>query len=155
MHVYSTVSQDINLHVHLHVGLHFIPLRTPSGESTSHVGIFAKIKMSKLSQEQASSSGTCLLQDFPNSPTNGLSSSRYFEICNLSPDETVEDTIVDKGSELHSAIMEEQAVSTCSLSDDVVNVNSINFPRNRPKIARQEAIVEFTVEIHDNSSTDI
>ena len=109
--------------------------------------------MSKLSQKQVSSSGMCSLQDLPISPTNGLSSAlRFLEICNLSPDETVEDTSAVKRSD--SAIIEEQAVScTCSLSDDVVNVNSVNFPCNRPKIARQEAVVEFTVELHGNSSS--
>ena len=108
--------------------------------------------MSKLSQKQASSSGTCSLQDLPKSPTNELSSPlRFLEICTLSPDETVE----DKGSELHSAIIEEQVVSMCSPSDGVINVNSVNFPCNQPKVVRQEAVVEFTVEIHDNSSTDI
>ena len=124
-----------------------------SGESTSHIGIFAKIKMNKLSQKQASSAGMCSLQDLK-SPTSGLPSSRFLETCKLSPNETVEDITADEGPELHSAI-KEQAVSTCSLSDDVVNVSSVAFPRTQPKIVRQEAIVEFTVEICGNSSTDI
>ena len=142
------------MHVHLHVGLHFIPLRTPSGESTSHIGIFVKIKMNRLSQKQASSSGMCPLQNLK-SPTPGLSPLRFLETCKLSPDKTVEDTISNEGPELHNASEEEQTVNTCSLSNGVVDVHSAELPHKRPKIFRQEAIVEFTVEIHGNSSSDV
>ena len=113
-----------------------------------------KIKVNRLSQKQASYSGTCPLQDLK-SPTPGLSPLRFLETCKLSPDKTVEDTIADEGPELHSASEEKQTVSTCSLSNGVVDVHSAELPHKRPKIVCQEAIVEFTVEIHGNSSSDI
>jgi len=47
------------LYTWYNVGVRFIPLRTPGGKSTSHIGIYAKINMKKLSHRIASSSGIC------------------------------------------------------------------------------------------------
>jgi len=40
-------------------GVRYIPLRTPGGKSTPHVGLFVKINIKKLSSQGASASGTC------------------------------------------------------------------------------------------------
>ena len=141
--------------LYAHTGLHFIPLRTPNGESTPHVGIFVKIKMDKLSQKQASSSGTCSLQDL-NSPKKGqLSSSKLFETCNLSLDQIEEDTTAIE--EFESPTKEEKTANICSLSDSVfADGNSAHVPsKKQPKISRQDAIIEFTVELRSSSSDDI
>ena len=77
---------------YLHTGLRFIPLRTPGGESASHIGIFVKIRINKLSQKQASSSGMCSLQDLK-TPMKRFSSPMFPENSRLSLEETVEETI--------------------------------------------------------------
>ena len=41
------------------IGIRYIPLCTPGGQSTSHVGLFVKIGIENLSPEDASASGTC------------------------------------------------------------------------------------------------
>ena len=133
--------------IYIHAGLHFIPLRKSSGEYASHTGIFVKIAMNKLSQKQASSSGTCSLQNF-NSPPTGLPPSRLLETCKLSLNEMDEDTTTVE--ECKFPCSEERTTSsTCLLSSDTsVEESSIYLPHNRPKMARQGAVREVTVEIH-------
>ena len=126
------------MHAFLHAGLHFIPLRTPTGESTPHIGIFVRIKISKLSQEQASSRGMCDLK----SPTKGLSSLSAPGTCNL--DETVKDKISVKEVKLQRN--EESTTSTRLLSDCFVDGSDADVVDKQSKIKNQEAI-EFTVKL--------
>ena len=134
------------MHVFLHAGLHFIPLRTPTGESTPHIGIFARIKTSKLSQEQASSSEMCDLK----SPSKGLSPLSFLDTCKFNLDKRVEHKMAVKEVKLQSK--EENTISACSLSDCIVDRNNADLAgKPASKIKHQEAI-EFTVKIHTNSS---
>lgn len=139
--------KSVCMFVSIHTGLHFIPLRKSSGEYASHTGIFVKIAMNKLSQEQASSSGTCSLQNLNSSATR-LPPSRLLETCNLSLNEVEEDTTTVEQCQLPCS--EEQTISsTCSLSNDTsAEENSTSLPHNRPKMIRQGAIREVTVDIH-------
>ena len=61
------------------IGIRYIPLRTPGGKSTSHVGLFVKIG---ISSEDASTSGTCP-QEFE-IPCKKFSSPTMPETSNLS-----------------------------------------------------------------------
>ena len=131
----------------IHTGLHFIPLRKSSGEYTSHTGIFAKIAMNKLSQEQASSGGTCSLQNL-NSSAKRLPPSRFLETCKLSLNKIEEDTTTVEQGKLPCS--EEKLIgSTCSLSNDTsIEESSTPLPHNRPRMVRQGAIREVTMDIH-------
>ena len=136
----------------IYVGLHFIPLRTPGGESASHIGIFVKIKMNKLSHRQASSSGICSQQDLNNSLK--WSSSKFLEAhrsCSL--DRRVEDTPTIKEHECK----EDNDTSTRSFSDDAAAFRSTSSSYllcKQSRIVQQEAAVKCTAEIHANLFTD-
>ena len=67
------------LYIWYNVGVRFIPLRTPGGKSTSHIGIYAKVNMKKLSHRIASSSGICP-QNSDSTPRK-LSAPAIPEIC--------------------------------------------------------------------------
>jgi len=83
------------------IGIRYIPLRTPGGKSTSHVGLFVKIGIENLNSEDASASGTCP-QEFeipckkfssPTMPeTSDLSFARYATVDNNNQKE--EDKVV-------------------------------------------------------------
>ena len=137
----------------MHTGLHFIPLRTPGGKSTSHIGIFVEIAMSKLSQKQASSSGICSLQNVK-SPSEKLSSSRLFEACKFTLDQIEEDDIISVAGD-GSCNEGEKNGNTCSVSKNTTNEYSTVVVKNRHKLHRQEAIVEFTVEVSSSSSHNL
>ena len=133
--------------VHLHSGLHFIPLRTPGGESASHIGIFVKIKMNKLSHRQASSSGVCSQQN------NSLRwpSSKFLEThqsCSL--DRRAEHTPTIKKHECKDI-----STSARSFSHGAAAVsNSSDLLRKQSRIVHQEAALKCTAEIHGNPFTD-
>lgn len=135
----------------MHIGLHFVPLRTPGGKSASHIGIFVKIAMNKLSQKQASSSGICSLQDVK-SPSEKLSSSRLFETCKFSLEEIKEDTNSVAEDELR--IEEEKSTNACSISKDTTDTDSADLVQSKSRLVRQEAIVQFTVELCSSSSNN-
>ena len=123
-------------------------MRTPGGESASHIGIFVEIKMNKLSHKQASSSGICPVKDLT-SAMKRFSSPRMLEIDRLNLDETVEDISVVEEHISHSE--EEKTANTCSLSNDE---NSTDLLRSQPRMVRQEAVTQCTAEIHVNPLTD-
>lgn len=133
-------------------GLRFIPLRTPGGESASHIGIFVKIKMNKLSHKQASSSGICSLQDV-NSPMKRFTSPKLLETYQLTNSLDGDTTVIVEEHESHSR--EEKTVVTdiCSLSNGTADDNSNRTLHNQPKIVRQKAVIECTAEVHVNPST--
>lgn len=132
-------------------GLRFIPLRTPGGESASHIGIFVEIKMNKLSHKQASSSGICTVKD-PTSPMRRFSSPRMLEINKLSLDETAEDISIIEEHTSH--VEEEKSASICSLSNSATE-NSTKLLRSQPRMVRQEAVTQcIAAEIHVNPLTD-
>ena len=137
----------------MHTGLHFIPLRTPGGKSASHIGIFVEIALSKLSQKQASSSGICSLQNVK-SPSEKLSSSRLFETCKFTLDQIEEDDIISVAED-GSCNEGEKNSNICSVSKNTTNECSTDVVKNRHKLHRQEAIVEFTVEVSSSSSHNL
>ena len=134
----------------LHSGLHFIPLRTPSGESASHIGIFVKIKMNRLSRKQASSSGICSQQDLDNSLR--WSSSKFLETHqSRGLDRRAEDTPIINEHEFSKG----KDTSTRSFSHGegaVKNINSTDLRQSRR--VNQEAAVQCSAEIHANPFTD-
>ena len=118
-------------------------MRTPGGQSTSHIGIFVEIKMNKLSHKQASSSGLCSLKDLK-SPMKRFSSPRLLETYRFIEDEMTADIIVDEENILQN---KETAVSTSSLYNGAIDANRVC---NQPKMVCQGAVSQCTVEIHAN-----
>ena len=135
----------------MHTGLHFIPLRTPGGKSISHIGIFVKIAMNKLRQKQASCSGTCTLQNVK-SPSERFSLSRLIETCKFTLDEIKEATSSVAEDEL--CIKEEKSDNACSISENTTNKYSADLLQSQSKLVRQEAVVQFTVELCSSSSNN-
>ena len=132
----------INFCVYFHAGLRFIPLRTPGGEYASHIGIFAKIKIRKLNQKQASSSGMCLQED-----SNTLKWANPFKTC---PSDR--EAIAIKECKL-SKHKEEGAIGVQFSHDAAVGKNA-NSEQRQSRLAREEAVVQCTAEIHANPFTD-
>lgn len=127
----------------VYTGLHFIPLRTPGGESASHIGIFVNIRMNKLDQNQASSAGICSEQELKDDLPMRWTSPKLLETFPSSLDGEVENTMVIK----------EQEHSKETISD--VDGNSTDLPHKRlRRIGRQEVITWSTAEIHTNPLTD-
>ena len=125
----------------MYIGLRFIPLRTPGGETASHIGIFVNIMIDELSQKQASSSGMCSLE----SPNKGLPTQRQlFNTRKLSIEEIIEDTDSAEGDEdskeKRSTLLDNSAMAVDVVSEDVV--------QNPPKMINQEGIIEFTVKLN-------
>ena len=133
--------------------MRFIPLRTPGGQSVSHIGIFVEIKMRQLNPKQASSSGMCSLQDLK-SPMKRFSSPKILETYQLSSvDETVEDVVTLEEQKSHSK--KEKIATTCLLHNAAADGNSdTKSSCNQGKIVCQEAVKQCTVEIHANPFTD-
>ena len=133
--------------LYIYSGLRFIPLRTPGGESASHIGIFVEIEMKKLSHKQASSSGIC-----PVKSLRRFSSPKMLEIDKLNL-ETGEDTGVIEEHKSH--IEKEKSSSICSLSNGATDENSTDLLRSQPRMVRQEAVTQcVAAEIHANPFTD-
>ena len=121
-------------------------MRTPGGQSASHIGIFVEIKITPLCQKQASSSGTCSLQDLQ-SPMKRFSFPKTPETYQLSSvDETVGDTVALNEQNSHSE--EEKIATTCSLYNGAADGN------NDTKNAHHKAIKQCVAEIHANPFTD-
>ena len=121
--------------------MQFIPLRTPGGESTSHIGLFVRIKMDNLSHKKASSSRMCLLQD--NKPfTRRFTSPMPLETSKHSLYEIVEemDAVVE-----HEHSNKEKTADTG---------NSTDLPCTQPIMAQQGADMKCIVEIHTTPNTD-
>jgi len=70
-----------------HAGVRYIPLRTPGGKSTSHVGLFVKIDIKELSFQDASTSGTCPLE-FETS-SKKISLPTVHEACEITADDHI------------------------------------------------------------------
>ena len=113
-------------------GLRFIPLRTPGGESASHIGLFVRIKMDNLSHKYASSGGICLQEDLP----KRWSSLRLPETCSPNLDFGVE------GIEPIKECKVEETTNNYTLPSSAAN--------NQSKLSCQEAIIQCTAEIHSN-----
>ena len=128
----------IPLHMHVYyTGLHFIPLRTPSGASASHIGLFAKINMRKLTPNQASSFGICSKH-----PLHiRWSSSKLLETSPSIPDEEVENTTIITERECNKF----KEKTTYSFSSAAVDEN---LERKKSRITRQKAVVQCTAEVH-------
>ena len=128
-------------------------MRTPGGEYASHIGIFVKIAMNKLSQKQASSSGMCSQQDTKISVPQRLSSSKILETYPINPDRQAETTIAikdheDKGKETNSA-NSYRSFSHGTAADG----NGSDLLRKGSRIVHQEAAIQCTAEIHANPFT--
>ena len=128
-------------------------MRTPGGQSASHIGIFVEIKIRKLNQKQASFRGMCLLQDLQ-SPMKRFSSPKIPETYQLSSvDETVGDTVALDEQNSHSE--EEKIATTCSLYNGAADGNNdTKLPSNQTKNAHHKAIKQCAAEIHANPFTD-
>ena len=109
--------------------------------------------MRKLSQKQASSSGTCSLQDLE-SPMKRFSSPKILETYLFSGiDETVGDTVALDEQESHSK--EDKIAATCSLHNGAADRNNdIKLSYNQTRTVYQEAVKQCSVEIHANPFTD-
>ena len=103
--------------------------------------------MSKLSHQQASSSGLCSLKDLK-SPVKRFSSPRFLETYRFGEGETTVDTVGDEENILH---IKETTVSPSSLSNGSTDANR---RRNQPRMIRQGAISQCTAEIHVNPLTE-
>ena len=128
-------------------------MRTPGGQSASHIGIFVEIKIRKLSQKQASSRGRCALQDLQ-SPMKRFSSPKIPETYQLSDvDEIVGDTVVLDEQKSHSK--EENIVTTCSLHNGAADRNNdTKLSYNQTKNVHEENVEHCTADIHANPFTD-
>ena len=120
-------------------------MRTPGGESASHIGLFVRIK---LNQQIASSSGMCSIQYHKPLMRRLTSPPRLPETSKPSLDKIVKETDVDEGQKLSK---EETTAST----NAAVDGNGTDLPHNRPMMARQEAVVQCMAEIHANLNTDM
>ena len=125
-----------------YTGLRFIPLRTPGGESASHIGLFVRIKIDKLSHKAASSSGKCLLKDHGVQMRKFFSSPMLLVTLKPSLDEVAEEMDVVKENEQSN---EDKTGST----NTAIAGNSTDLPYNRPILVHQEADVKcIVVDIH-------
>ena len=121
-------------------GLKFIPLRTPGGGSTSHIGVFVKIEITTLT----SSSKRCP-QDLDSS-IQKFSLSSLPETCHYS--ESLEDvTTVDYNKE-----EDDHEITPHLQSNNSVNSGHA-LSRGSLQFFRQRAINECTVEVHAESDT--
>jgi len=119
-------------------GLRFIPLRTPGGESSSHIGLFVKIGLKTLGHKEASASGKCR-DDFEPS-LKKLSLSNLPASCHLS--DSVEGMVcTDKP--------EPQQFSVEITPSSIGTTNGHVPPRGG--LVRQGAI---TVEVHANANDE-
>jgi len=117
-------------------GLKFIPLRTPGGESSSHIGLFVKIGLKTLRYKEASSSGKC--QDDVE-PRMKFGLSNLPETCHLSA--SVEDVV-----SVDEPVPQRFNVEVTPSSNGTANGHV------RPQgLARQGAI---TVEVHANANDE-
>lgn len=137
------VQRSLCIYTYIHSGLHFIPLRTPGGGSATHVGVFVKIKMNKLSHRQASSSGMCSQQN------NSLRwpSSKFLE--------THQSCSLDRRAEDTPTIEHEcKDTSGRSFAHGAAVRNSTDLLHKQSRIVHQEAALQCTAEIHANPFTD-
>lgn len=124
--------------INIMIGLKFIPLRTPGGESTSQIGVFVKIEIKALKHKQASSSGKCL-QDLD-------SSIRKFslpETCQYSEsyeDIVAVDHVKKNGNQKFTHLLSNNSAD-----------GGHDLLRGQ-QLVRQGAINEFTVEIHNENN---
>lgn len=127
------------------VGLKFIPLRSPGGETTSHIGLFVKIEIKALRHKQASSSGRCK-QDLDSSMQK-FSLSALPEVCHFS--ESSEAAVgVDHNNE-----EADQGITPQLVSDNSANGGHL-LPSGPPRLVRQGGINEYTVEVHAENNVE-
>ena len=123
-------------------GLKFIPLRSPGGETTSHIGLFVKIEIKALRHTQASPGGSCK-QDLDSS-IQKFSLSALPEVCHLS--ESLEAAIaVDHNNE-----GVDQGIPPQLVSDHSANGGHLLLPR----LFRQDGINELTVDVHEENNAE-
>lgn len=120
-------------------GLKFIPLRTPGGESTSHIGVFVKIEITTLI-----SINKCP-QDLE-SPMQTFAPTSLPETCHYS--ESLDDmTTIDYNGE-----EDDHEITHHSQSNNSSNGGHA-LSRGPPQLFRQRGINEFTVEVHAENNT--
>ena len=119
-------------------GLRFIPLRTPGGESSSHIGLFVKIGLKSLRHKEASASGKCR-DDFEPS-LKKLSLSNLPATCHLS--DSVEDMVCVDEPEPQQFNVE--------ITPSSIGITNGHAPP-RGGLVRQGAI---TVEVHANANAE-
>lgn len=129
-------------------GLHFVPLRTPGGESASHIGIFVEIK---LSLKQVSSIEMYSHQGLNNNLSPTWSSSKL--TCTSRGRET-EDTISPVKEHDHKNIKQVKTTSVSSLYRAHGGSSGNDFPLKQSRLGHQEAVIQCTAEIHSNPFTD-
>ena len=127
--------------------MHYIPLRTPGGESTSHIGIFVRIKVNKLDPKQATSSGTSSEEEFKNRLPIRWSSSKLLETCPSSPDKEEESSIDVEEYKQKKCEDMNPGISSCSNNDAS---NTQVQTRRR----RQGVVMKYIAEVHTNPSND-
>lgn len=126
------------------IGLKFIPLRKPGGETTSHIGVFVKIETKALRHNEASFRGKCP-QDLDSS-IQKFSLATLPETCQYSESLENMDAIDDN--------KEETDLDEITLH--LPSNNSANgghaLSRGPPRLFRQGGINECTVEVHAESN---
>ena len=124
-------------------GLKFIPLRTPGGESTSHIGVFVKIEITKLI-----SSNKCPEDLDPSMHTFVPTS--LPETCHQYSESLEDMTTIDYNEE-----EDDHETTHHSQSNNSSNGGHV-LSRGPPQFFRQGAINEFTVEVHaENNTQDV
>ena len=119
-------------------GLRFIPLRTPGGESSSHIGLFVKIGLKTLRHKEVSASGKCR-DDFEPS-IKKFSLSNLSATCHLS--DSVEDIVCADESEPQQFNVE--------ITPSSIGTTNGHAPP-RDVLAQQGAI---TVDVHANANDE-
>lgn len=129
------------------IGLKFIPLRKPGGDTISHVGVFVKIEIKALRHKQASSSGKCT-QDLD-------SSMQRFPLASLP------ETCQYSESMEYPVAVDHNKEDKQEVTHHLVSSNSANgvhaLSRGAPRLFRQGGMNECTVDVHvenDTQNTD-
>ncbi|XP_065898553.1 1-phosphatidylinositol 4,5-bisphosphate phosphodiesterase delta-4-like [Dysidea avara] len=135
------LGQNVFALTSLQPGIRYIPLRTPGGKSTSHVGLFVNIGVKNLSSHNASSGGTCP-QEFE-VPRKKFSSPTIPETFDLS---LAKYATADDELENNQEVEDDEDV-TCQYKP--ANVGHALLGRELPTDANT-----CTVEIHINPDVD-
>ncbi|XP_065898548.1 uncharacterized protein [Dysidea avara] len=135
------LGQNVFALTSLQPGIRYIPLRTPGGKSTSHVGLFVNIGVKNLSSHNASSGGTCP-QEFE-VPRKKFSSPTIPETFDLS---LAKYATADYELENNQEVEDDEDV-TCQYKP--ANVGHALLGRELPTDANT-----CTVEIHINPDVD-
>jgi len=125
------------------IGLKFIPLRTPGGECTSHIGLFVNIEIKALRHKQASASGKC--------PQDLDSSFEKFSVPDLAKTCYYSESFENTTFPVDHCKKNGNQKLTHSVSNNSADGDH-DLLRRQPQLFRQGAINEFTVEVHPNNN---